>query len=292
MNGGGAVATDRDEHEAMALPELRQAIAARWPALTIDGPALEAALSALGDERGPVQLDTACTVALALACARGDRWALRTFEDLYFGPARRAVYEVVGERDLDEVLQRLRERMFMSVDGGPARVVQAAGRGDMSTFVRVAALRLALNTRRDDDRRRRRHEDADVQRLSPALDDPELRVMKTTHVEALKQAFEQAAASLTSRQRGLLRHHLIDHLSIDQLGRRYGVHRATAARWLARARAEVAERTRARLAELVDPGTSGEELQQLVRSRLDLSMTRVLAQTRTSDGSGDDPAGG
>ena len=49
------------------------------------------------------------------------------------------------------------------------------------------------------------------------------------------------------------------------------------ARWLTAARAEVAERTRAELrARLVDD-TSAAEAFELVRSRLELSITRVLA---------------
>lgn len=260
----------------MPRAALLAAVAQRWPDLAIDAEALSAALDRLAEERDDVTNEDACVVALAIACASGDAKAVRAFEDGYFAAARRAAERIVGEPEADEIMQRLRERLFLAEDDAAPRAVAAAGRGDMAKFVRVAAVRLALNARRGDARRQRRH-DAGLD--AAMLDDPELSAVKSTLRTVLKDAFESAVASLTSQQRNMLRHHLLDHLSIDQLASRYGVHRATAARWLASARAEVAERTRAELRARLPDDDAATQAFELVKSRLELSITRVLAES-------------
>jgi RNA polymerase sigma-70 factor (ECF subfamily) len=259
-------------------PALREQIADAWPELQIPADALAGALHRLAAETGPVTRERACEVALAVACGAGDARALREFEARYFGDAHRAAAQVGDEHTAQEVMQQLRERLFMADDGEVPRVVQAAGRGDMGRFVRVAAVRLALNARRGDERHRRRNEEAG---LDAVLDDPELSTLKSSLRSAVKSAFERAIATLTPKQRNLLRHHLVDHLTIDNLAARYGVHRATAARWLAAARAELTERTRTELRGCL----AGEaaDAYDLVRSRLELSLTRVLGAPTSDD---------
>lgn len=264
--------------EDIADPEVA-AVSSRCPELPIDPRELREALDHAAAARGgrPLDTDDAVVLALALGCAKGDRLAMDAFEGRYFDAARRAAAAIVGASEVDEVLQQLRERLFVPPVDSSARVIQAVGRGDMAKFVRVAAIRLALNARRDDERRRRRdHAGGDALAYATALDDPELRFAKASVIEVVKASFEEAVASLTARERNLLRHHLVDHLSIDQLAARYGVHRATAARWLAAARTEVAERTRELVRAKVGEQASARDLVELVDSRLNLSITRVL----------------
>ncbi len=264
--------------EDIADPDVAD-VRSRCAEVPIDPRELRDALDDTTRERGGRSLDAedAVVLALALGCAKGERVAMDAFERRYFDAARRAAAGIVGAIDAEEVLQQLRERLFVPAGDAKARVVQAVGRGDMAKFVRVAAIRLALNARRDDERRRQRdHAGGDALAYGTALDDPELRFAKASVIEVVKASFEEAVASLTARERNLLRHHLVDHLSIDQLAARYGVHRATAARWLAAARTEVAERTRELVRARVGEQASARELVELVDSRLNLSITRVL----------------
>ena len=76
----------------------------------------------------------------------------------------------------------------------------------------------------------------------------------------------------------MLRYHLIDRLNIDQIAAIHDVHRATAARWLVRIRAQLEERTREELRRAL--GVSGAELDSIIRliqSQLDLSIGPHLA---------------
>ncbi len=75
----------------------------------------------------------------------------------------------------------------------------------------------------------------------------------------------------------MLRLHLIHGLTIDEIAPMHEVHRATAARWMARARAEVLERSRARLGELLEADDREvESIMHLIASRLDVSIIRHL----------------
>ena len=68
-------------------------------------------------------------------------------------------------------------------------------------------------------------------------------------------------------------------LSIDAIGAAFGVHRATAARWLLRAREALVAQTRARLASRLSMTvTEIDSVIELVQSRLDASVVRYLRQ--------------
>ena len=60
--------------------------------------------------------------------------------------------------------------------------------------------------------------------------DPELQLLKREHVTHFKASFAEAVAALDSADRLLLKQHLVERLTIDQLGALYHLHRASAAR--------------------------------------------------------------
>jgi RNA polymerase sigma-70 factor (ECF subfamily) len=87
-----------------------------------------------------------------------------------------------------------------------------------------------------------------------------------------------ALADLADRPRALLRYHLIDGWTIDRIGERYGVHRATAARWLADAREQVGKLIRKELARrLAIPKSDVDSLVTMLTSGIDVSLERLLA---------------
>jgi len=108
--------------------------------------------------------------------------------------------------------------------------------------------------------------------------DPELQFMKREHRAALKEEFEAAIRDLSSRQRMVLRLHLVERLGIDGIAAICSIHRATAARQIALAKEALAIRVRLRLvARWNVSGTDLAALKSLVTSQLDLSLQRLLA---------------
>ena len=106
---------------------------------------------------------------------------------------------------------------------------------------------------------------------------PEQKQLRSQYTAELKKAIREAFAALEVRQRNLLRQHILDELTIDDLARLYRVHRATCARWLADARAELGKQTRKRLmAALSMPTNDVDSLLRFLDSDIELSISRIL----------------
>jgi RNA polymerase sigma-70 factor (ECF subfamily) len=111
--------------------------------------------------------------------------------------------------------------------------------------------------------------------------DAELEHAKAHYVEQFKQAFSAALRGLSARDQTLLRQHVIDGLTIDQLGALYHVHRATAARNLERARRAVLVATRARLAAVLQVKPSElDSILRLIRSRVEVTLRWLVRRRR------------
>jgi RNA polymerase sigma-70 factor (ECF subfamily) len=257
---------------------------ARWPEAAVTDAQLAAALGArLGAQKDPaaalarLRLDD---LLLAQWCATGDPRAIAAFERVH----RADVDGVLARfRRLaithEELLQLLRIKLFVAADGRPPRIADYSGFGFLQNWLRVTALRALLDVARSEQARRLEELLADDDLIGlPALGpDLSAHVSREEVGRAIKQAFARAVADLAPRQRNFLRHAHVDHLTLDQIAATYGIHRATVARTLAQARADLVAATRRVLAAQlgVDPAA----LDSVVRaadSRIDLSLSRVL----------------
>jgi RNA polymerase sigma-70 factor (ECF subfamily) len=216
-------------------------------------------------------------VGLAEAVSRGEPTALRTFESRYLVPVRGTLRAMtIGDADIADIEQTVRERLLVAEPGGKARLGDYAGQGRLGGLVRVAAVREALKLLR---RRNRAPSDDDwLEDLSSPDDDPALAQLKARHRAAFKEAFEDAVRQLTPREHTLLRLHLVRHESIDHIGAIYAVHRATAARWIEAAKRQLRVLTNRVLAQRFDlRGPEFERVIELIESRIELSIERLLA---------------
>ncbi|MCE9580491.1 MAG: sigma-70 family RNA polymerase sigma factor [Deltaproteobacteria bacterium] len=236
-------------------------------------------VAAEGDAATAVERLELADLYLAWACGRGDDAAIRAFERLYFGAARVALARMqLDASGIDEVLQMVREKLFVTADGAPAKVLALAGRGNLGTLVRVTAVRLALNLQRDARLAPDDTSDDDVVAALSSETDPQRQVIAQHERAALKQAIEAAVRGLEPRQRNLVRMHLLHRLSIDEISALYRVSRATAARWLAQARADIERGTRRYLHEQLALAPSGiDSMLKVVQQSLEVSFERILA---------------
>jgi RNA polymerase sigma-70 factor (ECF subfamily) len=216
---------------------------------------------------------------VAHAASSGDSRAIAAFERKYFDELDVALRRMLSAAQIDDVKQILRRQLFVRDGDGPPRLASYGGRGDVRGWLRVTAVRAGLKILRKE-----RHdvlgEDERLAELPAGGEDPELEHMKRTYGPAFKAAFASAFKSLSSRERLLLRQQVLDGLNIDQIGAQYQVHRATAARWLERARETLLEGTRAALtAELKVSETECESIMRLAQSQLHVSIRRLLSAT-------------
>jgi RNA polymerase sigma-70 factor, ECF subfamily len=83
--------------------------------------------------------------------------------------------------------------------------------------------------------------------VTPGSGEEEVKLLRAKYGEVAQAAFERALESLDSRSRAVLRMHPTERTSIDGIAALYKTHRATAARWLVKMRAELFDRTRQEL---------------------------------------------
>ena len=186
----------------------------------------------------------AADLYLCCACAEAQPEALRLFESEGSGVAKAAIARIDRSADfVDETLQEVWDRLLL---GAGAKVRLYSGRGPLMAWVRVAATRVALDRQRARNRFAGQHIEL-TDRLAAPSGSPEARLLKARYGEAFHAALRDAVAGLSQQERNVLRMHVAGHCSIDEIGRAYNVHRATAARWLERTRTSIYEEVRQEL---------------------------------------------
>ena len=214
---------------------------------------------------------------LACACVRDVPGAAAVFEARHLGDISRGV-AVAGlpAARIDDLRQEVLQRLLVADDGEPPRLAGYAGHGPLGRWVSVVARRHALDARRrrDDPSAPAASDDA---ALTAAYGDPELALMTTGQRDAFREALRRAAASLSAKERNLLRYHYVHQLGLDEIAGIHRVSRSTAGRRLARARSQLVQNAREALCELL--GLHGRELEREIanlRSAIDVTLRRVL----------------
>jgi len=219
-------------------------------------------------------------LALAAACAAGDGAALATFEQDVLPSARAAIASIdASAAFVDEAIQRVRALLFVGGEDGRPRIGDYAGRGPLRAWVGITAARTALMMRRSQVRQREVVGDESWTDALAVIStgNPELELIKRQYADAFAAALRDTVAAALPRSRAVLRMSFVDALSIDEIGTVYGVHRATAARWIRGACDEVMSGTRDLLAERLALSTTElDRVTALVRSQLDVSVSQLL----------------
>lgn len=235
--------------------------------------------SRLPDEGVEAALETlhAGDALLAAGCLTRDAESLAVFSRELEPVIARAVRKVVRDQaqDADDACRRIVVRLLYGEDGSP-KLESYLARGPLAGWVQVTASRFALNVVRD---RRAVQRREDVRQLDEraASGDLELDHIRARYRDEFRDSFKEGLANLAPRDRNVLRYHLLDSLGIDEIGALYGVHRATAARWIHTAREHLlASVKRAFAARLKVSDAEFESLFFAVRSHLDVSLGSFL----------------
>lgn len=189
------------------------------------------------------ELDLAGFV-LACGCAKGDRKALERFEREVMPAVRAALSRIDSAPGfVDELCQVVRERLLTAPKGTAPRVLQFTGEGTFIAWMKVAATRIALNSKRGAKRAQKREE------LTEQLPDasPELGLLRRQFAGKLELALKAAIDALDDASRLLLHQYLTDRLTLEQLAVMRGVDKSTISRRLHRIEAELTDAARVEL---------------------------------------------
>jgi RNA polymerase sigma-70 factor (ECF subfamily) len=226
---------------------------AAWPTVPLDSLALAAYLGELAPTDTPPLrwLGTlqAGDLFLACACAEGLPEALRAFDAAFLDKLELYLRSLRPSPELvAETRQALLQCLFIGVAGRPPKIRRYAGQGALGGWVRITAVRTALNLLDQEKAFADRKSDADaIARAFTTGEDPEIDLIRARCQEDFLAALREAIAGLSRRDRSLLRFTFVEHLTPARIGVMYGVHRTTAMRWIDAAQQEVMARTRALL---------------------------------------------
>jgi len=241
----------------------------RWPHVALAFEQFERHCERVLAEDGDDLQRDAADLFLCCACAVGDPCALQVFETDVLSVAKIAIARIHNDADfVQETLQELRQRLLV---GPEARVNQYRGRGPLKAWVRTAAARVALD-RASGARALRRVELSEE--LVALESSPDVRVTKERYGRAFQLALRDAVVALDPQERSVLRMHVVGQCNIDEIGRAYNVHRATAARWIERTKGRIYELVRAELGERRIKLTASEfkSLARLLGGELELNL--------------------
>ncbi|MGN6111377.1 MAG: sigma-70 family RNA polymerase sigma factor [Kofleriaceae bacterium] len=262
-----------------ALAEACARARAAAPGVNLDERVLAERLAAtLAEEADPVAALAELHVEdlfVAIAAARGDRAAIERIDQR----VRREVAAVTRSHGAsggfaDDLESEVRALVLAPRDGAPPRIGSYAGRGPLDGWLRVTATREALRLRK---RAERDHGgDHELEALA-AIGSPELDYLKAAYRDHFRRGFAAALRGLDDRQRNLIRLHYGDGVGVERLGQIYRVHFSTISRWIAAARRQLFEATRAAVREqLAVSDAEFEQLMDLVRSRLDVTISLLV----------------
>ncbi len=267
----------------MLAAEVTAQVAARWPSIAIEHDTFVAFLETLPAGAGAVEAasehddEALAELYLACGCHNRDAAAFAHFDANYLSVVPAALAHMRLPADtVDEVRQQVRHKLLLAEADELPKLARYAGQGKLRGLVQVIAVRCALSMLRKDQRIAPGGDDQLLAMPSPE-NDPELSFLKRRYRAEFKTSFQAAVQDLSSRDRNFLRLHLFGGMTVEQVGKVYGVHRATATRWLAKLRAQLLKDTQASLRKRLQVSQDEfDGLMELIQSRLDVSMQRVL----------------
>jgi RNA polymerase sigma-70 factor (ECF subfamily) len=249
-----------------------------WPDVAFSPEDLARELAASGG-CGRDRLDAVTHPAdlyLACACAARARGALEAFERAHTSRVGAYLAGMRASRAfVDEVQQVLREKLFVGKGGATPKIAEYDGRGALGNWVRVIAVRAAIDLRRRESAAEAPARAGDSQ---PVTTDVEVDHLKRRYKRAFDDALARSVAALAPEHREILRLHFVDGLTLEQLAAKFSVHRATIARRVAAARRATMDEARRLLK--TSTGSSDSELEGirvLLLSQIDVSLPRLLS---------------
>jgi len=265
---------------AAAIEEAARQGRARWPGVEIEADRFAAHLARCAPDetepRAAVEAMHAADLYLACGCALGDPRAIRRFESDVLPAAEPAIARIDSATGfVEDALHEVRIRLLVDGEQGPARIRSYLGRGPLTSWVRVVAMRTAYGLKRA------RPPEAEDAELIDALPfegtSPELASLRRDFAAPFAAAFRAALSDLGTRERNVLRLYLLEGVPSEVIGTMYGVHRATVARWIAGTQQRVLADTRRRLtAELGLIGADLDTLMRLVDRGLEVGIATLL----------------
>jgi RNA polymerase sigma-70 factor (ECF subfamily) len=271
--------------ERILAQRIRERALTAWPNLSVNTEPfiarVLACLESMTDTKQVVDSLAIEDLFLAYACSMRSEAALAAFAREFDGEFRSVTNKLrVATSDYDDLRQSLWNKLFLTSETQCPKILEYLGKGPLRHWFRVLATRLVLDELRKEKRLEVSRAVVTEQALSEGVPDadPELAHIRERYRSEFHAAFGKAVSALDPEERNLLRCTYLNGMSTDELGRAFGMHKATAARHLSKARDKLLDLTRAELKEQL--GANSGELDSVIRlfdGELSISLSRLLS---------------
>jgi RNA polymerase sigma-70 factor, ECF subfamily len=222
---------------------------------------------------------------LAHACAIGVPAAIEVFMARFLAGAGPYIREH-KDVNADAIRREIEDTLLLGKNESGPQIAKYEGRGPLGAFVKRAAQFAAGTLRR---RAAAQREVEWVDELASVICSPPestKRVVISRYSAVIQKAVLAALWTLERRQRTVVRLHLTQGVSLTRIGKMFNVNQSTASRWLQAAVDHLYAEIRRAIRE--EHGVDGSELESIVRdvrSQIDLSLSRILYDTRAPSSS-------
>jgi len=215
-------------------------------------------------------------LALCAAVVARHPEAMRIFEREFIAPLVRPLARFRSDALSEEALQTVRQKLLVD---GSARIESYTGKGPLSKWVEVVAVRTAVSLRRKD-REVPVGEDVLMHLVDRSGIDPALAHLKQTYRAQFDRAWRAALRALEPRDRTVLRLKVQDGLPAARIAALHGVHETTAARWLRDIRETLRATVRADLtAQLAVTDSELDSIFRLIHSQIDATLGEISSDS-------------
>ncbi|MBN2191257.1 MAG: sigma-70 family RNA polymerase sigma factor [Polyangiaceae bacterium] len=275
----GRVPDPADRLEVLAATATDRARGA-WPELDVDLRTFYQHLVTVMAEPSAAELEKVAIedLYLAFACGHGIAGAVQAFDREYARELEIALTKMRLPPDrASDARQDIRERLFVGFAKSPPQILRYSGTGRLRPWFRVTVAHALMDDLRRQKNVPRSDQEEAILGVPAPEPEPELEYLKTLYGSEFRTAFEETVHALDPEDRNLLRMHYARGLTTAQIACAFGVHRATAARQVARARDRLAQGTRDRMKQRLRLTTREQEsVLRLIESQIHVSIQRLL----------------
>ncbi|MFY9227254.1 MAG: sigma-70 family RNA polymerase sigma factor [Blastocatellia bacterium] len=177
-------------------------------------------------------------LCFAVACSEADETAWEDFMRDYRGFLQAVAHQLTkNETQAEELVEIAWSELFglREVEGKRiSKFSSYSGKGSLKGWLKAVLFQLSVDRHRKQGRYVQTEEESDFERLTPAVAHA---AEKTPSIGkryqiATHKALEKAITTLDSRMKLVLSYYYYDNLTLKQIGQVFGVHEATASRWL------------------------------------------------------------
>ncbi len=181
----------------------------------------------------------------------------------------------------DDVRRGLLRALLVAESDKTPKLAQYSGRGPLTSFLRVCAIRMALNEENAGARLAPLDDVGLAERAIGSGGDEELNRLKDIYRPVFETVVQEVLADRDARDRNLLRLHHLERLPCERIAALYKVHTSTVWRWIEKAHRELRSEILRRLAlRLGTEIPEAESILRLVWSHIDDSVRVALGDDK------------